>query len=75
MPARFPAANEATVAARIGELFDLLTPDAVVTAAAGGSDLLVVEAARNAASPSTCCCRSTASGSAPCPSTTRAHDG
>lgn len=45
VPARFPARREKAVAARLGELLDLLAPTAVVTAAAAGADLLVAEAA------------------------------
>jgi hypothetical protein len=42
---RFPAHRELAVADRLGELLDLLTPEAVVTSAAAGADLLLVEAA------------------------------
>jgi hypothetical protein len=42
---RFPAHRELAVADRLGELLDVLAPEAVVTSAAAGADLLLVEAA------------------------------
>ena len=43
--ARFPFDREQAVADRLGELLDVLAPEALVTSAAAGADLLMVEAA------------------------------
>jgi hypothetical protein len=42
---RFPPSCEEPVAARLGELVDLLRPDGVVTGISAGADLLLAEAA------------------------------
>jgi hypothetical protein len=42
---RFPPYCEKVVAARLGELLDLLQPDGVVTGISAGADLLLAEAA------------------------------
>jgi hypothetical protein len=44
-PPRFPAANEAWVAQRLGDVLDRIAPDVVVTAGAAGADLLMADEA------------------------------